>query len=62
VKVLFVTHLYELAHGFYEEGADKALFLRAERLQDGRRTFRLVEAEPLPTSFGADVFERVFSP
>jgi DNA mismatch repair ATPase MutS len=62
VKVLFVTHLYELAHGFYGEGAEEALFLRAERLQDGRRTFRLIEAEPLPTSFGADVFERVFSP
>lgn len=62
VKVLFVTHLYELAHTFHTEGAEKALFLRAERLDDGRRTFRMVEGEPLPTSYGADVFERIFSP
>jgi hypothetical protein len=39
---------------------DKALFLRAERLPDGRRTFRLVEGEPLPTSYGQDSYRRIF--
>jgi len=36
------------------------VFLRAPREDDGRRPFRLIEGEPLPTSFGKDVFDRVF--
>jgi len=39
---------------------DTALFLRAERHDDGRRTFRLVPGAPLPTSFGPDLYERIF--
>jgi DNA mismatch repair ATPase MutS len=60
VKVLFVTHMYDLAHGFHAERLDMALFLRAERQPDGRRTFKLVEAEPLPTSYGEDSYRRIF--
>jgi hypothetical protein len=60
VKVVFVTHLYDLAHGLYRQHLDTALFLRAEREPDGRRTFRLNEGEPLPTSFGADSYRRIF--
>ena len=60
VKVLFVTHLYDLAHGFYAQDLDTALFLRAERRPDGGRTFRVVEGEPLPTSYGADSYRRIF--
>jgi DNA mismatch repair ATPase MutS len=60
VKVFYVTHLFDLAHGFYAEQRDDALFLRAERLADGRRTFRLTEGEPLPTSHGEDLYRRVF--
>ncbi|HEV2160705.1 MAG TPA: DNA mismatch repair protein MutS [Stellaceae bacterium] len=60
VRVLCVTHLYELAHGFYDEGLENALFLRAERLVDGTRTFRLIEGEPLATSFGEDLYRRIF--
>jgi DNA mismatch repair ATPase MutS len=60
VKVLFVTHLYDLAHGFWRQQRDDALFLRAERGGDGRRPFKLVEGEPLPTSFGEDTYRRVF--
>jgi hypothetical protein len=60
VKVCYVTHLFDLAHGFYREQLDTALFLRAERQPDGRRTFKLVEGEPLPTSYGEDAFRRIF--
>jgi len=60
IKVFFVTHSYELAHGFYVEGRDTALFLRAERRADGTRTFKLVEAQPLPTSYGEDLYKRIF--
>lgn len=60
VKVVFVTHLYDLAHGCYRQRSDTTVFLRAERRPDGRRTFRLVPGEPLPTSHGADSYRRVF--
>jgi MutS domain V len=62
IKVFVVTHMYDLAHGFYEQQLDAALFLRAEREPDGRRTFRLVEGAPLPTSYGKDSYRRIFGP
>ena len=60
VKVFFVTHLFDLADGFYREQLETALFLRAEREPDGRRTFRLLEGEPLPTSYGPESYRRIF--
>ncbi len=60
IKVFFVTHLYELAHGFYDKKMENMMFLRAERQQDGSRTFKLREAEPLPTSYGVDVYQKIF--
>jgi len=60
IKVVFVTHLYAFARHFYEREGDSAIFLRAERLPDGRRTFRLKEAKPLETSYGIDLYHRIF--
>jgi hypothetical protein len=60
IKVFYVTHLFNLAQGFYAEQRRDALFLRAERLADGRRTFRLTEGVPLPTSHGEDLYQQVF--
>ena len=60
VKVFYVTHMFDLAHGFWVDREANALFLRAERLPDGTRTFRLEQGEPLPTSYGVDVYRRVF--
>jgi hypothetical protein len=60
-KVVFVSHQYDLAHGFFEKQLDSALFLRADRQEDGRRTFKLIAGEPLETSFGEDVYYEVFS-
>jgi DNA mismatch repair ATPase MutS len=60
VKVFFVTHLYQFARVVYEKNLDSALFLRAERRPDGSRTFRLNLGEPLPTSFGADLYAQLF--
>jgi len=62
IKAVYVTHMFDLADGFYRENSPNALFLRAERLRDGRRTFRLPEGEPLPTSFGEDLYKRIFAP
>lgn len=60
LKVFFVTHSFELAHRFYRDDRGDALFLRAGRGADGTRTFKIVEAEPLPTSYGEDLYEQVF--
>ncbi len=60
VKVFFVTHLYEFAHGLWEDKMDSAIFLRAEREAGGRRTFKLVSGEPLQTSFGLDLYKNIF--
>jgi len=61
VTIVFVTHLFDLAHRFYQQDQSDALFLRAERRPDGQRTFRLIEGEPLPTSFGEDSYRRIFA-
>ncbi len=60
-KVVFVTHAYELARRFHGAQRPDCLFLRAERLADGRRTYRLPEGEPLPTSYGQDLWQRIFA-
>jgi DNA mismatch repair ATPase MutS len=60
IKVFYVTHLFDLAQGFHCAKMQSALFLRAERLADGRRTFRLVEGQPLPTSHAEDLYRQIF--
>ncbi|MGH8291044.1 MAG: MutS-related protein [Steroidobacteraceae bacterium] len=60
VKVMYVSHLFDLADSYLRAAPAPALFLRAERLPDGRRTFKLLEGGPLSTSYGADLYARVF--
>jgi DNA mismatch repair ATPase MutS len=60
VKIFFVTHLYEFAYSFSVQKMENVLFLRAERGSDGKRTFRLVEGEPLETSYGEDLYRKIF--
>jgi len=59
IKVFFVTHLYDFAYGFYDKKIESAIFLRAERQTDGRRTFKIIEGEPLQTSYGEDLYNRI---
>jgi DNA mismatch repair ATPase MutS len=61
MTVFYVTHLYEFAHGLFDERNDSAIFLRAERSADGTRSFRLAEGEPLQTSYGEDLYKKVFA-
>lgn len=61
VKVVFVTHLYQFAHGEWEAKRPEAIFLRAERRDDGERTFKVLPGEPLPTSYGVDLYEKIFA-
>lgn len=61
MKIFFVTHLYEFARGLSDRKMAETLFLRAERTADGTRTFRMIEGEPLETSYGEDVYRQVFA-
>ena len=58
IKIFFVTHLYEFAIRFlnYKD----VLFLRAERKPDGKRTFKIIEKKPLSTSYGQDLYYKIF--
>jgi DNA mismatch repair ATPase MutS len=60
MKVFFVTHLYHFAHGFVDQKLSSAIFLRAERRPDGTRPFKLIEGEPLQTSYGEDLYKAIF--
>ena len=59
-RVAFVSHQFAFTNAMYESRGDSTLFLRADRREDGRRTFRLIVGEPLATSFGEDVYREVF--
>jgi len=60
IRVVAVTHLFELAQRLVADRRDDVLFLRAERDPEGRRTFRIIPGAPLSTSFAADVYREVF--
>jgi hypothetical protein len=60
VRIVFVTHLYEFASSFYQGGMKNALFLRVERQGEAKRNFQLREGRPLKTSFGEDLYLRIF--
>ncbi len=59
IRVFFVTHHFDLADSFHRHCAYPALFLRAPRQPDGTRNFKLTVAEPLPTSYGVDIYHRI---
>jgi DNA mismatch repair ATPase MutS len=59
VRVFFVTHQFDFADSFHRQQPDTTLFLRAPRQPDGQRTFKLTVSEPLPTSYGQDIYHRI---
>jgi DNA mismatch repair ATPase MutS len=56
ITVFFVTHRFEFAERFRRQQPGSTLFLRAERQPGGSRDYRLAVKEPLPTSFGEDLY------
>jgi hypothetical protein len=60
IRIVFVTHLYDLAEGIRARGDGRVLFLRAQRESDGVRTYRLFPGVPLPTSYGEDLYQEAF--
>jgi DNA mismatch repair ATPase MutS len=59
IRVFFVTHQFDFADSFHRQSPDSTLFLRAPRQPDGHRPFKLTVAEPLPTSYGRDIYHRI---
>jgi hypothetical protein len=59
ITVFFVTHQFAFADEFHRERAESTLFLRAERRSEGRPSYKLAVAAPLPTSFGEDLYYQV---
>jgi hypothetical protein len=59
IKVFFVTHRFDFADRFRRQHAPSTLFLRAERRPDGTRNYKLAVSDPLPTSFGEDLYYRL---
>jgi DNA mismatch repair ATPase MutS len=60
VRVCSVTHLYDFAESVAADPDLRAVCLRAPRDHAGDRTYRLEPGPPLPTSFGVDLYDRVF--
>jgi hypothetical protein len=58
VEVFSVSHLYTYSAAF--KGDALTQFLRAERLDGGARTFKIVPGEPLETAFGEDIYRELF--
>ncbi len=52
--------MFDLATLLKKEYND-SYFLRAERLNDGSRSFVLKEADALKTSYGKDLYDKIFN-
>lgn len=58
VTVVLVTHFFTLATALRGTPSAPVLHLIAERLADGRRTYRIREGDPQPSAFGSDLLAR----
>ena len=58
VEVFSVTHLVNYADK-YADGIN-TICLRAQRKENGERTFKLALAKPLKTAYGEDIYKKVF--
>lgn len=62
IRIFFVTHQFDFAHSIHVKSSPNTLFLRAGRRLDGTRTFRILAGEPLDTSYGEDLYRKIFVP
>ena len=58
VEVFSVTHLYTYATAFLNN--NNVQFLRAQRLKNGERSFKVVTGKPLKTAFGEELYQKIF--
>ena len=60
VKVILVTHMYDLSMLIKDKYQNDVYFLRAERAESGERSYHLTENEALRTSFGLDLYHQIW--
>ncbi|MCR5112577.1 MAG: hypothetical protein K6A63_01420 [Acholeplasmatales bacterium] len=60
IRVILVTHMYDLSMLIKDKYKDDVYFLRAERAESGERSYHLTEAEALRTSFGLDLYHAIW--
>ncbi len=58
VEVFLVTHLYTYASAFLS--SPNTQYLRAQHMENGDRTFTIMQGDPLQTAFGEDLYRRIF--
>jgi len=58
IEVFSVSHLYAYAVSF--SGDPDVQFLRAQRLDSGERTYKILPGEPLVTAHGDDLYRKIF--
>jgi len=61
IKILFVTHQFELARRLFERGSPATLFLQVTQQPDGHCNYQLTEGDPAPTSHGVDLWDQIFA-
>lgn len=59
VTVAMVTHLLQFARELYAKKPEHAVFLSAERREDGIRTYHMLPGAPESTSFGMDLYREL---
>ncbi len=60
IRVVYVTHMYQLANGLGELRDSTHLFLRTTLKPDGHPSFELHIGAPEPRSNGMEMYDRVF--
>jgi len=58
VEVFAVTHLMSYANRFVDD--ERVEFLRAERKEEGTRTYKIKPGLPLSSAFGEDIYKLIF--
>ena len=57
MTVFMVTHLLQFANEIYAKRPKRISFYRADRREDGARTYKILPGRPLDTSFGLDLYD-----
>lgn len=60
IEVFFVTHLFTFAVAFLKKKESSVQYLSAQRLENAKRTFKVMPGEPLQTAYGEDLYQKIF--
>lgn len=61
IAAWLVTHLVSCAQTLHAQDTEHTLFLRADRQDDGSRSFVLQPAPPLRSAWGEDLYREIFA-